>query len=59
MAEGRTEVVTAAASGAVGEGTGIEDGEKGVCHFILIVLLPLFKKKKGKYDKMLTSVHSG
>lgn len=46
MAEGRTEVVTAAASGAVGEGTGIEDGEKGVCHFILIVLLPLFKKKK-------------
>ena len=51
MAEGCTEVVTAAASGAVGEGTGIEDGEKGVCHFILIVLLPLFKKKKANMTK--------
>lgn len=49
-----TEVMIGA-SGEWIKGLGLMMGTKD-CHFI--VLFPLFKKKS-KYDKMLTSVHSG
>ena len=50
-----TEVMGAAAFGAVDEGTRVEDGDKGDCHFILIVLFLFLKKKKIRQNVKICS----